>query len=97
MFYLGGFLWPQTSAVILALVCGILLTGAFHEDGFADVCDGFGGGYEKQRILDIMKDSQIGVYDALGLVLLMALKVSLLSAMPTAAIPSYHICGTQPC
>jgi adenosylcobinamide-GDP ribazoletransferase len=92
-FYLAYFLWPQTTAIVLSLICGILLTGAFHEDGFADVCDGFGGGYEKQRILEIMKDSQIGVYGALGLVLLMSLKISLLSTMPATAIPLLLFAG----
>jgi len=86
-FYLANLLWAQTTAVILALIAGIFLTGAFHEDGFADVCDGFGGGYDKQRILDIMKDSQIGVYGALGLILLMFLKISLLSSLTATSLP----------
>src|SRR5664279_1388784 len=51
-FYLADLLWPQLTAVILALIIGIFLTGAFHEDGFADACDGFGGGWGKQRILE---------------------------------------------
>jgi adenosylcobinamide-GDP ribazoletransferase len=85
-FYLANLLWAQTTAVILALIAGILLTGAFHEDGFADVCDGFGGGYDKQRILEIMKDSQIGAYGALGLVLLLSLKISLLSTIPAMSV-----------
>lgn len=92
-FYLANLLWPQTTAVILAIITGILLTGAFHEDGFADVCDGFGGGYGKQRILEIMKDSQIGVYGALGLVLLIALKISLLSSLPATSIPLILLVG----
>ena len=45
-FYLADWVWPQTTAAIAAIVTGILITGAFHEDGFADVCDGFGGGCE---------------------------------------------------
>ncbi|NOS74004.1 MAG: adenosylcobinamide-GDP ribazoletransferase [Methyloglobulus sp.] len=92
-FYLATMLWAQSTAVILALIAGILLTGAFHEDGFADVCDGFGGGYDKQRILEIMKDSQIGAYGALGLVLLMSLKISLLSTMPAASVPLLLFAG----
>lgn len=92
-FCLANLLWPQTTAVVLALIVGILLTGAFHEDGFADVCDGFGGGYGKQRILEIMKDSQIGVYGALGLVVLMALKISLLSSLPASSIPFILLAG----
>ena len=92
-FYLANMLWAQTTAVILALIAGILLTGAFHEDGFADVCDGFGGGYDKQHILDIMKDSQIGAYGALGLVLLMSLKISLLSSLTAASVPFVLFAG----
>ncbi len=86
-FYLADVLWPQTTAVIMALITGIFLTGAFHEDGFADVCDGFGGGWGKQRILEIMKDSCIGVYGVLGLVLIFLLKISVLGSMLTAAVP----------
>ena len=52
-FYLTDLIWPQSTAAILALITGILMTGALHEDGFADVCDGFGGGMDKQHILDL--------------------------------------------
>lgn len=92
-FYLSVQFWDHTTAVILSLICGILLTGAFHEDGFADVCDGFGGGYNKECILEIMKDSQIGAYGALGLILLMGLKVSLLSSLPTLLLPWVLLAG----
>ena len=92
-FYLAHLLWAQTTAAILALIAGIMLTGAFHEDGFADVCDGFGGGYDKQRILEIMKDSQIGAYGALGLALLMSLKISLLSSLPATSVPFVLFAG----
>jgi adenosylcobinamide-GDP ribazoletransferase len=93
VFYLADLLWPQTTAVILALITGILMTGALHEDGFADVCDGFGGGVSKQRILDIMKDSHIGVYGFLGLLLMLLLKISLLSAMPSSTVPLVLLAG----
>jgi adenosylcobinamide-GDP ribazoletransferase len=66
-------------AVTLAIIAGILTTGAFHEDGFADVCDGFGGGWTKEKILMIMKDSAIGAYGAIGLVLLFLLKFQVIS------------------
>ncbi len=55
-------------AVILALVSRVLLTGALHEDGFADFCDGFGGGADRDSVLRIMKDSHIGTYGVIGLV-----------------------------
>ena len=92
-FYLANLLWPQATAVILALIIGILLTGAFHEDGFADVCDGFGGGWGKQRIMEIMKDSYIGVYGVLGLLLIFLLKISLLDGMFVAAVPFVLLAG----
>ena len=93
VFYLADLLWPQTTAVILALITSILTTGALHEDGFADVCDGFGGGMGKQRILEIMKDSHIGVYGVLGLLLMLCLKISILSAMPATAVPLMLLTG----
>lgn len=92
-FCLADRLWPQPTAAIVALVTGVLLTGAFHEDGFADVCDGFGGGYGKQRILAIMKDSAIGVYGTLGLMLLLLMKISLLGSMPSSTVPWVLLAG----
>jgi adenosylcobinamide-GDP ribazoletransferase len=92
-FYLAGLLWPQTTSVILALIAGIFVTGAFHEDGFSDVCDGFGGGWGKQRILEIMKDSYIGVYGALGLLLIFLLKISLLAGMLSTDVPLVLLAG----
>ena len=56
-------------AAILALISRVLLTGGLHEDGFADFCDGFGGGTSSERTLQIMKDSHIGTYGVLGLIL----------------------------
>ena len=73
---------PQAVAVLLSTAFGILLTGAFHEDGFADVCDGFGGGMTPARVLDIMTDSRVGAYGAIGISLLLALKCATLSYLP---------------
>ena len=61
-------------AVLLSMAATIVATGAFHEDGFADACDGFGGGRNKQEVLEIMKDSRLGTYGVAGLVLLLGLK-----------------------
>ena len=90
-FYAAHFLWSPIVSILLAIIGGIFITGAFHEDGFADVCDGFGGGYDKTRILTIMKDSAIGVYGALGLGLLFALKISVLISLPLEKIPVIFI------
>lgn len=78
-FYLFSYFLSTEIAVIFSIVISVLTTGAFHEDGFADVCDGFGGGWTKEKILMIMKDSAIGAYGAIGLVLLFLLKFKLLS------------------
>lgn len=56
-------------AILMALIARVFITGALHEDGFADFCDGFGGGTTRQRTLEIMKDSHIGTYGVLGLIL----------------------------
>ena len=83
LFYLLGTRFISTEAgVIAAMVAGVLTTGAFHEDGFADVCDGFGGGWTKERILDIMKDSRIGAYGAIGLIFLLGSKFILIRELP---------------
>ena len=63
-------------AVLLAFISRILLTGALHEDGLADFFDGFGGGRSREQVLAIMKDSHIGSYGVLGLVIYTLLWVS---------------------
>ncbi|MDP4148495.1 MAG: adenosylcobinamide-GDP ribazoletransferase [Bacteroidota bacterium] len=71
--------WLSAETAILAsMIAGMLVTGAFHEDGFADVCDGFGGGWTKDKILLIMKDSRIGAYGAIGLMCMLGAKFLLL-------------------
>jgi adenosylcobinamide-GDP ribazoletransferase len=69
-------------AILASIVAGILATGAFHEDGFADVCDGFGGGWTKEKILVIMKDSRIGAFGAIGIGCMLAAKFLLLKELP---------------
>jgi adenosylcobinamide-GDP ribazoletransferase len=73
---LCSFLFSPLISVLLGIASSILLTGAFHEDGFADVCDGFGGGWTKEKILLIMKDSRVGTYGIVGVILIFALKIS---------------------
>ncbi|HEX5737753.1 MAG TPA: adenosylcobinamide-GDP ribazoletransferase, partial [Hydrogenophaga sp.] len=68
-------------AAMVSTVCGVLLTGAFHEDGLADLADGLGGSMDRQRALDIMKDSRIGTYGAIALVLALLSKVALLALL----------------
>lgn len=82
VYLLALHVWPQSVAVVLSTVAGIWLTGAFHEDGFADVCDGFGGGLTPERVLEIMRDSRVGAYGAIGIGLMLLLKVTLLAHLP---------------
>ena len=77
----GASVWPVPVAVVLALVFEARLTGAFHEDAVADFCDAFGGGQEPDDVLRIMKDSRIGSYGALGLMLAVGLRAVLMIAV----------------
>jgi adenosylcobinamide-GDP ribazoletransferase len=68
-------------AAALSTALTVMLTGAFHEDGLADVADGLGGSYDKARALEIMKDSRVGAFGALALVLALLVKVALLALL----------------
>ncbi|NVJ91294.1 MAG: adenosylcobinamide-GDP ribazoletransferase [Methylocystaceae bacterium] len=70
---------PDLAAAFLAVACSVLITGALHEDGLADVADGFGGGADKVRKLDIMRDSRVGAYGVLALIFSIGLRVSALA------------------
>ena len=85
--YFGSMVMAYPVVVIAAIVVRLLVTGALHEDGLADFLDGFGGGgTDRQRILDIMKDSHIGTYGVLGLILYeLLLGATLLSLSPEIA------------
>ena len=73
---------PDLAAAALALGAGALLTGALHEDGLADVADGFGGGRDHASKLEIMRDSRLGTYGTLGLMVSFVAKVSAIAALP---------------
>ncbi|MEL6861810.1 MAG: adenosylcobinamide-GDP ribazoletransferase [Pseudomonadota bacterium] len=80
------FMFPIPLAVLLSTTIGLLVTGAFHEDGLADTFDGLGGGHTREQALTIMKDSRLGTYGTLALVTVLAIKVATLSSLPTAQI-----------
>jgi adenosylcobinamide-GDP ribazoletransferase len=80
--WLSAQVFPYSVAVVLALMSRLLLTGALHEDGLADFLDGFGGGRTREKILDMMKDSHIGAYGVIGLIVYFLLFHSLLSNLP---------------
>lgn len=73
--------WSALIAVLLSMAATVWATGAFHEDGLADTCDGLGGAVSRERALEIMKDSRLGTYGAVGLLLVLALKAAALHAL----------------
>lgn len=91
--------WTGPVAVLLSMLVSLLLTGAFHEDGLADSADGFGGGWEKAKVLAIMKDSRIGTYGAAALVCALLLKFAALDALgrqALLALPLVHALSRVP-
>lgn len=84
---LAALFLPIGVAIVLSVIAGIWITGALHEDGFADTCDGLGGGRTPARALEIMRDSRIGAYGALGLMLLLTLKLVTLWSISVAEGP----------
>ncbi|MBP2313462.1 adenosylcobinamide-GDP ribazoletransferase [Azospirillum soli] len=72
---------PPLPAALLALCALVWITGGLHEDGAADVADGFGGGRDKARKLEIMRDSRVGSYGVLAIVFSVAIRASALSAL----------------
>ena len=81
---------PPVIAAILAVATQILMTGALHEDGLADVCDGFGGGRTREEKLAITRDSRLGTYGAIGLILSLGLRTAAIAhlADPEVVTPA---------
>lgn len=88
-----GVLWfssqvlPLSVAWIIAIVSRLLVTGCLHEDGLADFCDGMGGGVNRERVLAIMKDSHIGTYGVIGLIVYFVLLTQM------SLLPVELLCG----
>ena len=72
---------PPAVAAMLVLICGVIVTGALHEDGLSDSVDGLWGGWDRARRLEIMKDSRIGAYGVLALILILGLKAMCLALL----------------
>lgn len=85
-FWLAAWLGlPDTAAAMLAIGAGILASGGFHEDGLADVADGFGGGWDQEAKLRIMRDSRIGSYGVLALIVVIGSKAAAITGMGEGA------------
>ncbi len=93
VFYGASYIFSVDISLLLSMFATIYATGAFHEDGFADVCDGFGGGWTKDKILLIMKDSRLGTYGTIGILLIMAVKFTALREIEIFYIPLVLISG----
>lgn len=87
VWWLSSRWFPPAVAAGLMLAASLIVTGALHEDGFADVCDGFGGGATRDGVLAIMKDSRIGAYGAVGIATLLGLKWATLASLPGSTLP----------
>ena len=83
---------PISLAWILAIIARLLITGALHEDGLADFFDGFGGGTTRERTLTIMKDSHIGTYGVIGLIVYFLLMLEL-RHLPVPVLCTLVVCG----
>jgi len=92
-FWLAALALPKSIAVLAAMGITLLATGAFHEDGLSDAADGIGGGWEKQRILEIMKDSRVGSYGVVALWLALTAKFAALHDAPVAWLPLLLLAG----
>ena len=89
---LGSLVMPVSLAWIWAIVTRLLITGALHEDGLADFFDGFGGGTTRERTLAIMKDSHIGTYGVIGLIVYFLLMLEL-QHLPVSVLCTLVVCG----
>jgi adenosylcobinamide-GDP ribazoletransferase len=82
---LASLLWPASLAIVLSMCATALVTGAFHEDALADSFDGFGGGWSRDQVLAIMKDSRVGSYALVGVTLTLATKFAALHTLAASA------------
>ena len=87
VFFLSARVFSSPLAIAFSMLATILTTGAFHEDGFADCCDAFGGGWTKEKILAIMKDSRLGTYGVTGLMGILCFKFLLLQEFCSRLAP----------
>lgn len=93
VYWLAVQVLPVDLALVLSMAATIRATGAFHEDGWADTCDGLGGGWTKAQVLAIMKDSRIGSYGAVALIMVLLTKFCALVEIDLLMIPVTLIAG----
>jgi adenosylcobinamide-GDP ribazoletransferase len=86
VFFAGSAFLPVEVALVITMIAGIVFTGAFHEDGLADTADAIGGGYGREKVLAIMKDSRIGTFGTMALLSAFLLKFMLLKSIDVSAV-----------
>src|SRR5260370_1954981 len=82
---------------LLVLIFLVLITSGLHEDGLADTADGFGGGWNREQVLTILRDSRIGSFGALALVLSVLARFFLLSRLPLNRFTAFTLSAHRPC
>ena len=80
-YFLLGQVFPENVATFMCIVVAVAVTGALHEDGLADVADGLGAN-NRERRLEIMRDSRIGSYGVLALIFAVGIKAAILAGLP---------------
>lgn len=93
VYWLALHVWPHPVAVLASMAATLWLTGAFHEDGLADAADGLGGGWGREQVLAIMKDSRIGSYGVLALAMALLLKYAALAEMTPLLLMAVLVAG----
>lgn len=93
IFSIGNKVFTQDIAVLFSMLATLMLTGAFHEDGFTDAIDGLGGGWDKEQVLHIMQDSRIGSFGTVGIMMMLLFKFSVLSHISPLLVPIVMIAG----
>ena len=92
-FAITSFFWPKTLAVLAAMGTAIMVTGALHEDGWSDMVDGFGGGWDREKVLAIMRDSCVGSFGSVALVMMLLVRFFALIEIDMLLVPVALIAG----
>jgi adenosylcobinamide-GDP ribazoletransferase len=88
---------PRLVTAVILVIFLVSITGCFHEDGLADTFDGFGGGWNRDQILIILKDSRIGSYGGAALTLSLVARVILIASLPVAEVARYLVAAHVLC
>ncbi|MBT9331253.1 adenosylcobinamide-GDP ribazoletransferase [Paracidobacterium acidisoli] len=88
---------PATAAALLVVLFTVLITGGLHEDGLADAADAFGGGWSRERVLEILQDSRIGSFGAIAIAFSLLARTLLIASLPPHRVIAYFICAHVLC